>query len=79
MTCVRSCPYSAPFVNTDGKAEIAAANCMGCGICVSECPAHAIQLAHFESKQFNAMIDELFQLLPEENPEPAVEPVKSGV
>jgi heterodisulfide reductase subunit A len=79
MTCVRSCPYSAPFVNTDGKAEIAAANCMGCGICVSECPAHAIQLAHFESKQFNAMIDELFQVLPEENPEPAVEPVKSGV
>jgi heterodisulfide reductase subunit A-like polyferredoxin len=79
MTCVRSCPYNAPFVNTDGKAEIAAANCMGCGICVSECPAHAIQLAHFESKQFNAMIDELFQVLPEEIPEPAVEPVKSGV
>jgi hypothetical protein len=25
------------------------------------------------------MIDELFQVLPEENPEPAVEPVKSGV
>ena len=79
MTCVRSCPYSAPFANTDGKAEITAANCMGCGICVSECPARAIQLAHFESKQFNAMIDELFQVLPEENPEPAVEPVKSGV
>jgi heterodisulfide reductase subunit A-like polyferredoxin len=32
---------------------------MGCGICVSECPAHAIQLMFFETDQFNAMIDKL--------------------
>ncbi len=79
MTCVRATPYSAPFGNADRKAEIAAAKCMGCGICASECPAHAIQLAHFESKQFNVMLDELFQVQPEESPEPAAEPVKSGV
>ena len=60
MTCVHSCPYGAPFVNKDHKAEIAAAKCMGCGICAAECPARAIQLNHFESRQFQMMIDDLF-------------------
>ncbi len=59
MTCVHVCPYGAPFANYDGKGEIASAKCMGCGICVSECPARAIQLGHFESKQFGTMIDTL--------------------
>ena len=52
---------------------------MGCGICASECPAHAIQLAHFESKQFNSMLDELLQVKPEDRAEPAGEPVRIGV
>ncbi|MBN1507668.1 MAG: FAD-dependent oxidoreductase [Sedimentisphaerales bacterium] len=56
MTCVHVCPYSAPFCNTDGKGQIEAAKCMGCGICASECPARAIQLNHFETDQFRAMI-----------------------
>ncbi len=59
MTCVRACPYHAPFVNANGKAEIAAAACMGCGICVSECPAEAIQLRNFESRQFEGMLEAL--------------------
>ncbi len=61
MTCVHVCPYGAPFANVDGKGEIAAAKCMGCGICVSECPARAIQLNHFESKQFNSMLENLLE------------------
>ena len=61
MTCVRACPYNAPAVNANRKAEINAAKCMGCGICASECPAEAIQLRHFESEQFKAMIDALLQ------------------
>lgn len=61
MTCVHVCPYSAPFANNDGKGEIAAAKCMGCGICVAECPARAIQLNHFESKQFNIMLENLLE------------------
>jgi heterodisulfide reductase subunit A-like polyferredoxin len=61
VTCVRACPYGAPFVNNDRKAEIAAAKCMGCGICAAECPAHAISLRHFESEQFSVMLNELFQ------------------
>jgi heterodisulfide reductase subunit A-like polyferredoxin len=61
MTCVHACPYGAPFMNVDGKGEIVAAKCMGCGICASECPARAIQLNHFESKQFNSMLDNLLE------------------
>jgi heterodisulfide reductase subunit A len=61
MTCVKSCPYNAPFCNYDNKAEIAGAKCMGCGICASECPAKAIQLYHFKSDYFNIMIDKLFE------------------
>ncbi|MFC1495086.1 FAD-dependent oxidoreductase [Thermodesulfobacteriota bacterium] len=61
MTCVKACPYGAPFVNHDHKAQITPAKCMGCGICASECPARAIQLSNFESEQFNVMLDSLFQ------------------
>jgi heterodisulfide reductase subunit A2 len=61
MTCVRACPYGAPTLNADRKAEIVAAKCMGCGICAAECPARAIQLLNYADIQFNAMIDELFK------------------
>jgi heterodisulfide reductase subunit A len=61
MTCVKSCPYNAPFCNYDNKAEIAGAKCMGCGICASECPAKAIKLHHFRSDYFDIMIDRLLE------------------
>jgi heterodisulfide reductase subunit A len=66
MTCVRACPYHAPLVNVDSKAEITAAACMGCGICASECPAHAIELRNFESDQFQDMLKALLSELSEE-------------
>ncbi|MCE5249043.1 FAD-dependent oxidoreductase [bacterium] len=59
MTCVKACPYTAPFVNTDNKAQIEAAKCMGCGICVSECPARAIVLHHYGADHFEIMLGEL--------------------
>jgi heterodisulfide reductase subunit A len=59
LTCVRACPYHAPFVNLDRKAEITAAACMGCGICASECPAHAVQLRNWESDLFQCMLQDL--------------------
>jgi heterodisulfide reductase subunit A-like polyferredoxin len=62
MTCVKVCPYGAPTVNADRKAEIIAAKCMGCGICAAECPACAIRLNHFEAVQFTSMLDELFNV-----------------
>ncbi|MBN1845788.1 MAG: FAD-dependent oxidoreductase [Sedimentisphaerales bacterium] len=61
MTCVTVCPYTAPYVNKDRKAQIEAAKCMGCGICAAECPARAIQLHHFMTDQFTVMIKELFE------------------
>ena len=60
MTCVNACPYGAPYFNYNHKAEIERAKCMGCGICAAECPARAIQLNHFKSNHFKAMIDSLF-------------------
>jgi heterodisulfide reductase subunit A-like polyferredoxin len=62
MTCVKVCPYGAPFCNYDHKAEIESAKCMGCGICAAECPARAIQLNHFKSDHFKIMIDQLFNV-----------------
>jgi ferredoxin len=44
----------------DGKGQIEAAKCMGCGICAAECPARAIQLNHFQTDQFRVMIRQLF-------------------
>ena len=38
MTCVHVCPYMAPRVNADNKAEVQGAACMGCGSCTAECP-----------------------------------------
>jgi heterodisulfide reductase subunit A-like polyferredoxin len=63
MTCVKSCPYGAPALNYDHKAEVQSAKCMGCGICASECPARAIQLNHFKSDYFKIMIDNLFNVV----------------
>jgi heterodisulfide reductase subunit A-like polyferredoxin len=75
MTCVRICPYSAPTVNADRKAEIVPAKCMGCGICAAECPARAIQLNHFEAKQFNEMLEQLLHTEKED----AGTPIGSGL
>ena len=61
MTCVKACPFTAPFCNKDGKAQIEAAKCMGCGLCAAECPARAIQLNHFETDHFSVMIKTLFE------------------
>lgn len=44
LRCVRICPYEAPYVDSDGQVQIPPADCVACGICVSECPAKAILL-----------------------------------
>ncbi len=60
LTCVRACPYSVPFINDDGVAEIEAVQCQGCGICASECPAKAIQLQHYTDQQVREKVRGLF-------------------
>jgi ferredoxin len=42
-----------------GAAVIEAAVCQGCGTCVSECPARAIQLMHYTDAQMMAKVDAL--------------------
>ena len=59
VTCVRVCPFDAPFINEQGVSEIPPSACMGCGICPSECPAKAITLKHSTDDQVLAKIDAL--------------------
>ena len=61
LTCVRLCPYGAPYINENHKAEIVTALCQGCGICSSVCPGHAIQLQHFTDDQVYQEIDTLLE------------------
>jgi heterodisulfide reductase subunit A-like polyferredoxin len=64
LTCVRICPYDVPQIRVDfngvggivGAAYIESAQCHGCGICVSECPAQAIQLVRYRDMQLEAEI-----------------------
>ena len=59
MTCVHVCPYMAPRVGFNNKAEVQGAVCMGCGSCTSDCPARAITLRHYANTQIVAAIDGL--------------------
>jgi heterodisulfide reductase subunit A-like polyferredoxin len=59
LTCVRVCPYNVPVINAKGEAEIDPAKCKGCGGCVAECPARAIELMHFKDPQLWAKCEAL--------------------
>ncbi|MEW6668430.1 MAG: FAD-dependent oxidoreductase [Thermodesulfobacteriota bacterium] len=59
MTCVHVCPYHAPTVGHNNKAEIQSAVCMGCGSCTAECPAKAVQLRHYLDNQILRALDYL--------------------
>jgi heterodisulfide reductase subunit A len=57
MTCVHVCPYNAPTVGHNNKAEIQGVVCMGCGSCSAECPAKAIELRHYLDSQILRALD----------------------
>jgi heterodisulfide reductase subunit A2 len=61
MTCLHVCPYQAPAIGPQNKAEIPAAVCMGCGSCASECPARAITLRNYAESQVMAAVQGLLQ------------------
>lgn len=44
LTCVRVCPYDAPWADKDGLGGISPEKCQACGICFTQCPAKAIDL-----------------------------------
>jgi heterodisulfide reductase subunit A len=62
LTCVRLCPYGAPYITEEHKAEIVPALCQGCGICSSVCPGKAIELQHFRDDQVFQEIDALLEV-----------------
>lgn len=44
LTCVRVCPYGAPWADGDGLGGIDPEKCQACGICFTQCPVKAIDL-----------------------------------
>jgi len=69
LTCVRVCPYNVPAIRANltgvggivGAAYIDPVACHGCGQCVAECPARAINLMHYRRPQTQAKVVALFE------------------
>lgn len=60
--CRFVCPYKAIHYTADnGRAEVNALLCQGCGTCVAACPAGAIQGNHFTNEQIFAEIEAILQ------------------
>ena len=70
--CVEVCAYEDAItlqtMGTDGhtaqKAVVTPANCVGCGVCVSACPNHAIDVQGWTLAQYDAMLDAIAAPLP---------------
>ena len=54
LTCVRTCPYEAPFIGEAGKIEIKGQLCQGCGMCAGICPSKAIELLNYTDDQLGS-------------------------
>jgi heterodisulfide reductase subunit A2 len=78
MTCVHVCPYMAPRIGAENKAEIQGATCMGCGSCTAECPARAITLRHYVDGQILAAVNSLLGK-PMESATELPYPARSGI
>ncbi|MHC5058013.1 MAG: FAD-dependent oxidoreductase, partial [Planctomycetota bacterium] len=48
LTCLRVCPFDVPVVTE--VAEMQSCLCQGCGICAAECPANAIVMAGYGTR-----------------------------
>jgi heterodisulfide reductase subunit A len=79
MTCVHVCPYLAPRVGKNNKAEVQNAVCMGCGSCTAECPAQAITLRHYGREQVLSAIAALLGHRTAESKEEIIFPEQTGI
>ncbi len=57
LSCLRLCPFGAPFIDEDGRVSHNEVKCTGCGICAGVCPAKAFQVNNFTDDEILAMID----------------------
>lgn len=57
LTCVRVCPYDAPWADRDGLGGISPEHCQACGICFTQCPTRAIELKVRTEEDISAEIE----------------------
>lgn len=57
LTCVRVCPYGAPWADKDGLGALDPLRCQACGICFTQCPAKAIDLTLMPEADIESEID----------------------
>lgn len=57
LTCVRVCPFGAPYISEARVAGFSWESCQACGICAAECPGLAIDVAFNEDALINERID----------------------
>jgi thioredoxin reductase/Pyruvate/2-oxoacid:ferredoxin oxidoreductase delta subunit len=57
LTCVRVCPYNAPYEDKDGLVALDPLRCQACGICFTQCPAKAIDLELMPEAEILERID----------------------
>lgn len=57
LTCVRVCPYGAPWADKDGLGGIDADKCQACGICFTQCPAKAIDLTILSENEISGRVN----------------------
>ena len=79
LTCVRVCPYDVPVINEDGTVSIRSEQCQACGLCLSICPAYAIEfLTPLVEEAAAAIEPAVTELLKKVNGAPAVLAITCG-
>jgi len=54
--CEKLCEYQAIQVKENEIAVVDGLKCKGCGVCVTSCPARAIDLKYYRDRQFEESI-----------------------
>jgi len=57
LTCVRVCPFGAPYIAEARVANFSWESCQACGICAAECPGMAIDVAFNDDTLIKEQID----------------------
>jgi coenzyme F420-reducing hydrogenase delta subunit/Pyruvate/2-oxoacid:ferredoxin oxidoreductase delta subunit len=58
LTCYRICPHAAIIINEKMRPQIMEDACFSCHLCVSNCPAYAIESESFTNKQLADKVKE---------------------